>query len=211
MKRGVTPRLVVIAGSLYACVSSLQGAPGALRYSSPSSQTMRLSMRELWTDQVVWTRQYIVAVVAGDPSASVALARLMRNQDDIGNVVKPLYGDAAGAKLTQLLKQHVAIASELSAAVKAGDAGTQASANKRWHDNAGDIASFLAGANPNWSRPSLEAMLNRHLALTKQETLDRLRQNWTADQVTFDTILGQAMEMADALANGIIKQFALRA
>jgi hypothetical protein len=182
--------------------SSVAVMPGA---SGPMS--LHDNMRRLWSDHVVWTRQYIVGAVGGDPSASVALNRLMKNQEDIGNAIKPFYGDAAGAKLADLLKQHISIAGDLVAAAKAGDQAKQTDADKRWHDNAAEIATFLSGANPNWSRDALLSMLNQHLALTTNEAVNRLQQKWTEDQTTFDSIYSQAMEMADALSSGIAKQF----
>jgi hypothetical protein len=188
--------------------SAVNTAAGTLGVPSPAkAMTLREDMRRLWSDHVVWTRGYIVAAVGGDSSANVALNRLMRNQEDIGNAIRPFYGDAAGAKLTELLKQHISIAGELVGAAKANDAAKQADADRRWHENAAEIATFLAGANPNWTRDALLNMLNNHLALTTREAVDRLKHNWVDDQTTFDNVYSQAMEMADALSDGIIKQF----
>jgi hypothetical protein len=50
-----------------------------------------------------------------DPTA----ARLLRNQEDIGNAIKPYYGRRAGDRLTALLEEHIAGAVELLKAVKA--------------------------------------------------------------------------------------------
>jgi hypothetical protein len=168
---------------------------------------LKENMRKLWTDHVVYTRQYIVAAVANDPSASAAATRLMRNQEDIGNAIAPFYGNAAGAKLTDLLKAHINIATEVVAAAKAGDNTKLADADRRWHDNARDIANFLADANPNWSRDALVSMLNDHLSLTTREAVLRLQKNWTEDVANFDRIYDQSLHMADTLTEGIIKQF----
>jgi hypothetical protein len=80
-------------------------------------------------------------------------------------------------------------------------------ADRRWKANAGDIATFLSGANPNWPRGAVLDMMNEHLALTTQEATARLQKNWSEDTATFDKIFDQAMMMADALTDGIIKQF----
>ena len=106
-----------------------------------------------------------------------------------------------------MLKQHILIAVDLVTAAKAGDQAKQNDADRRWHANAADIATFLSGANPNWSRQAVLDMLNQHLSLTTKEAVDRLQQNYNDDIANFDAIFNQAMMMADTLSSGIIKQF----
>ena len=53
------------------------------------------SMRKLWEDHVTWTRLFIIAAEAGSPDADATAKRLLQNQTDIGDAIKPLYGDAA--------------------------------------------------------------------------------------------------------------------
>jgi len=177
--------------------------------SSPSPAAARLhdAMRKLWSDHVVWTRLYIVSAVAGDPSAQTAANRLLRNQEDIGNAIVPYYGAAAGTQLTNLLKQHILIAVDLVTAAKAGDQAKVADADRRWHANANDIATFLSAANPNWPKATVLAMLNQHLALTTQEATARIQGRWADDVSSFDSIFSQILGMADALSDGIVKQF----
>src|SRR5688500_2448960 len=140
---------------------------------------LREGMRKLWSDHVVWTRNYIVSAVADDPSASAAAARLMKNQEDLGTDIVPYYGSAAGSRLTALLKDHINIAVDLVPAAKAGDNAKVSDADKRWHQNAADIATFLSGANPRWTRESLVTMLNEHLKLTTEEAKARIQKRWT--------------------------------
>jgi hypothetical protein len=199
---------VLLLAALIGCAPAATTTTSTGGMGTPSSAPeLRTAMRKLWSDHVIWTRQYIVSAVAGDPSAQAASVRLLKNQEDIGNAVAQYYGNAAGAKLTDLLKQHILIAVDLVSAAKAGDAAKQADADRRWHENAAEIATFLSGANPNWPRQTLLDMLNQHLALTTQEAVARLQQKWSDDTATFDRIFSQAMEMADALTNGIAKQF----
>jgi hypothetical protein len=210
--RHLTERVVALtfAATLIGCAAS-SGQTSVESHGTvalSSATALRDGMRKLWSDHVVWTRQYIVAAVAGDPSAQSAATRLLKNQEDIGRAIVPYYGADAGNKLTDLLKQHITIAVDLVTAAKANDAAKQADADNRWRANAVDIATFLSSANPNWPKQTLVDMLNQHLALTKQEAVARLQSKWDEDIAVFDKVYDQAMMMADALSDGIIKQHA---
>ncbi|MFN2603048.1 MAG: glycosyltransferase [Gemmatimonadaceae bacterium] len=200
---------LLLVGVIVAGMVSPPATSSAQASMSPASTapTLRTAMRKLWSDHVIWTRTYIIAAVSGDPSAPTQLQRLMKNQEDIGNAIVPFYGAAAGTKLTELLKQHISQAGEVVAAAKAGDAAKLADADKRWHANAEDLAEFLSKANPNWPKATLQDMLNQHLALTTREATDRIKQNWTDDVAAFDAVYNEIMSMADALTDGIAKQF----
>jgi len=167
----------------------------------------RIALRDLWVDHIVWTRQFIVDSASDLPSLNDTTNRLLKNQEDIGNAIKPFYGGEAGDKLTSLLKDHILIAVDLLNAAKAGNNTGLEEAEKKWHDNADDIATFLSNANPNWPEDHLVKMLDQHLSLTKSEAVARLTGNYTADIDAFDEIHRQAMTMADELADGIVKQF----
>src|SRR5687768_1449286 len=71
------------------------------------------AVRKLWEDHVTWTRVYIIAALAGLPEAEIAAGRLLQNQTEIGNAIKPFYGDEAGDQLTALLNDHILIAADL--------------------------------------------------------------------------------------------------
>src|SRR5579864_1103976 len=101
------------------------------------------ALRRLWADHVIWTRQYLAAAVAGSPDADAAAGRLLRNQEDIGNAIVPLYGAEAGEELTRLLKEHIMIAVDLVAAAGKGDQRAFARHDRRWDANADAIAAFL--------------------------------------------------------------------
>src|SRR5437867_3196484 len=134
---------------------------------------LKTGLRKLWVDHVVWTRQYIVAAVAGAPDAGAAAARLLKNQEDLGNAIVPVYGKAAGAKLTELLKAHFMIAVDLIEAAKSGDQRKFGEYDTKWTRNAEDIATFLSGANPHWPKKDVVDLLNLHLNLTKKEVVAR--------------------------------------
>ena len=173
----------------------------------PAAQALRQDMRKLWTDHTVWTREYIIAAVGDQPDAQAAAGRLMKNQEDIGAAVASFYGKPAGDQLTTLLKEHISIAVDIIKAAKAGDKPAQQAADARWHRNAEAIADFLSKANPNWPRAALVDMMNTHLSTTTDEVVARLTKNWDADVRAWDAVYAHILMMADALSDGIIKQF----
>ena len=119
--------------------------------SKPAAQ-LTWDMRRLWIEHALWTRNYIVSATSGLEDRDKVLARLLRVQQDIGNAVKPYYGEAAGNKLAELLREHILIAGKIVAAAMQGNQADVERYNKDWYSNADNLAKFLSGANPNWSQ-----------------------------------------------------------
>ena len=175
---------------------------------SPAAVSLKLALRRLWSDHVIWTREYVVAAVAGTPDAGAAAGRLLKNQEDIGNAIVPVYGAAAGKALTDLLKQHIMIAVDLIAAAKSGDNAKFEENDRKWTQNAEEIAGLLSGANPqSWSKADVTDLLMQHLILTKNEVVARLHADWDGDVAAFDQIFTEILTVADVLADGVTKQF----
>lgn len=172
-----------------------------------SAAALKQDMRKLWTDHVVWTRDYIVAAVGDHPDATAAANRLMKNQEDIGGAIGKIYGAPAGQQLTTLLKEHISVAVDLIKAAKAGNKAGQQAADAKWQQNGVAIADFLSKANPNWPRATLVDMMKMHLSTTTDEVVARLTKNWDADVRAFDEVYDHILKMSDALSDGIIKQF----
>jgi hypothetical protein len=191
--------------------SSDPHGPSLIANSDDLNQTkvteLRISLHDLWIEHIVWTRQYIVAAAADQPDASFAAERLMRNQEEIGNGIKPFYGDQAGDQLTSQLKDHILIAVDLLEAAKVGDSNAVQQVEQRWYANADEIASFLSEANPNWTKEDMLNMVNEHLSLTKTEAVATLTGDYATDVTTFDALYQHAVSMGDQFTIGIVNQF----
>jgi hypothetical protein len=200
-------------------ISGTQEGHASARHASathapaPTAKQVRFhdAMRKLWEDHITWTRLAIVSFAAGVPDFEPTAARLLRNQEDIGDAIKPYYGRRAGNALTALLKEHIAGAVELLQAAKAGDDARFAAAKEAWYRNARQIARFLSDANPRFLPYSrIRGLMRGHLDQTLDEAAHRLGGDFAADIRDYDAIHRHILMMADAISTGIIKQFPRR-
>ena len=207
--------VVLIAGALgVAAVYATDAAGGGSKGNGASlerterSVAFREEMRKLWEDHIVWTREFIVSFAAGSGDQDQVAARLLANQDDIGDAVKPFYGEGAGNQLSALLRQHILGAVTLLQAAKAGDTVAFDNAKAAWYANGNEIAQFLNAANPqNWRLAETTHHMTMHLDLTLKEAAERLGGQFAADIADYDAVHSAILEMADFLSLGIIHQF----
>ena len=200
--------LVVIAILFCALTGGITTHSAAAQKDKPKSSSLQTAMRKLWEDHITWTRVFIISAAGDLPDKEAATQRLLQNQVDIGNAIKPFYGAAAGDQLTALLKDHIVIAADVVTAAKANDKAKLDDANKRWLANADQIAAFLSKANPkNWPETEMRTMMHDHLQLTTNEAVARLHGDWAGDIRAYDAVHEQILKMADMLAMGIANQF----
>jgi hypothetical protein len=215
--RLLVPLLVALLAALVVVSASRGQAEGAEHdsHASPDALTHKGTradfhdqMRKLWEDHVTWTRLAIVTFADGSPGFDATATRLLDNQTDIGDAIKPFYGDAAGTQLTALLHDHITIAVELLQAAKSGDTPAFDDASERWYANADDIADFLAAANPKfWPQAMMRADMKTHLDQTLAEAGHELGGQYSASVQDYEQIHLHILDMADMLSDGIIKAF----
>jgi hypothetical protein len=204
---------LVVTGAI--AVGAAAARSGDAHKPAPTLNAPRLAfhdaMRKLWEDHITWTRLAIVSFAAGLPDLQATEARLLANQTDIGNAVKPYYGRAAGKHLTSLLRTHILGAVALLQAAKSGDQAAITKASTDWYANANEIADFLHTANPHaWSRKEMRTMMKEHLDETLAEATHRLQGNFAADIRDYEAVHRHILEMADMLSDGIMRQFPQR-
>ena len=200
-------KAIVISVATLLAVTAI-AAQGLASGSKLSALAFHDAVRKLWEDHVTWTRLAIVDVAQGAPDTGPTVQRLLQNQVDIGNAIKPFYGDAAGNQLTALLTTHIVLAANILVDFKANDtAGVNANVTA-WYANANDIAAFLNTANPkNWRLATMQAMMKTHLDLTLKEGVAQLTGDYATSISTYEQVHVEILQMADMLSAGIVAQF----
>lgn len=227
-RRRMLPLTILATGVLFAGVFTLSSLTRADAAQNSGHHTMSASgstvtqdkiskhafhdnMRELWEQHVAWTRMAIVDFASGSDGFGATAGRLMQNQVDIGDAIKPFFGTDAGNQLTSLLHDHIAIAVEVLQAAKAGDTAAFNDANERWYANANDIADFLSAANHRfWPSDMMRHMMKVHLDQTLTEASDQLQGDFAGSVAIYDEIEQHMLAMADDLSSGIIHRFPKR-
>lgn len=205
------PRLTADAAPAPAVAAASNGHGHAARVALPrtaSQLAFHDQMRKLWEDHVTWTRLAIVTFADGSESFPATAERLLQNQTDLGDAIKPYYGEAAGDRLTALLKDHIAVAVEILQAVDAGDDTAFTDAKTRWYQNGDDIAAFLTTANPkNWPAAEMRSGLSVHLDQTLAEAAHELGGDYAGSVADYEAAHQHMLDLADTLSSGVIAQF----
>lgn len=166
--------------------------------------------RLLWMEHVNWTRMTIISIVFQLPDLPFVQQRLLQNATDLGNCLRPFYGDQIADAYAKLIQDHLVIAAELVTAAVKGDTHTVDAKEKEWYKNADDIVLFLSNINPYLNKDALQKMFYKHLELTKNEAVTMIQKNYKADVEIFDEIEAEALAMSDMIASAIVLQFFYR-
>lgn len=214
MKNKLFISVIAILSSFFLVSTPATGQMGNMKmeanpaFRSASANELKTNLRTLWEDHAMYTRNVILNIIDDLAGTNESVARLLKNQDDIGNAIKPIYGEEAGKKLSGLLKEHILIAADLLKAAKSNNQVEFNSANTKWFKNADEISAFLSSANPkNWPPDEMKKMMHEHLSLTTQEAVARLKKDYKADIEAYDKTRAELLAMSDMIAEGIIKQF----
>lgn len=204
-----------VALALAGCsgVGTTQAPATPAASASASAQTapkLHAAMRSLWQGHITATRDYALAVHAGSQAgANRAEAAVIDNAKQIANAVAGFYGQAGGDGILKLLGGHWGGVKALTLAAKGKNAAAEQKAMDDLTANAGQIAKFLAGANPaNWTESALNGALLMHAGDHKQQVDAMMANAPVAQQQQLWTDMQHHMDMiADALSDGIAKQF----
>ncbi|WP_075618824.1 acetylglutamate kinase [Paenisporosarcina indica] len=174
---------------------------------SESAMNFKYAQRLLWEQHTIWTRATIVSLIFDLPDTEFTVARLLKNPQDMGDSIKPYYGEQIGEKYASLLHEHLVIAADLVKAAKAGNNDSVEALDKKWHKNADDIAELLSTINPYLELQATQEMLYHHLDLVKEEAVAILQKDYRLAIEVFDKAELQALLMADQISSAIMKQF----
>ena len=178
-------------------------APAAAKVAETSA-----ALRDLWVGHVFWVRNVVVDTLAGNKNAAAAADNeVVANAIAIAAAIAPYYGKEASEKLFGLLASHYGAVKQYLEATAAGSKARQDAAVKDLTGNAGEIAKFLSGANPNLPFDTLNGLLLAHGGHHIQEIQQLHGKQYGEEAQTWEAMKQHMYVIADALAGAIAKQF----
>jgi len=129
------------------------------------------------------------------------------NARQIADAIVPFYGKEAGDKLFGLLAAHYGAVKDYLNATAAGSKAKQDEAYKKLVANAGDIAKFLSGANPNLPYDAVNGLLLAHGGHHVKQIQELKGKKYAEEAQTWEEMKKHMYVIADALAGAIAKQF----
>src|SRR5690242_7773017 len=199
---------LVLAASAPLARADLAMAPAAAASSSTTAPKLHAAMRSLWHGHIVNTRAYAMAVKAGNQAAAKKAADdVVANAKQIAGAVASFYGKPAGDQMLTLLAGHWSGVKALTDATHNGDKAGEQKAMQDLAGNATAIAKFLSGANPNLPEATVDSLMMMHVSDHQMHINAVMAGDKAAATKVLDHMRAHMNTIADALANGIAKQF----
>jgi hypothetical protein len=165
-------------------------------------------LRDLWLGHAAWVRNVALATFAGNTAAAAAAeAQVVTNAKQIAASIEPFYGKAASDKLLGLLVGHYGAVKDYLGASATGNAAKADAAVRALTDNAGEIAVFLSGANPNLPRDAVRSLLLAHGGHHIQQIQQLHDKQYAQEAQTWEAMKAHMYVIADTLAGALAQQF----
>lgn len=168
----------------------------------------KATQRDLWLGHILGIRNVAVATMDKNAAARESAEKsVVVNAQQIAQSIEPFYGKPASDKLFTLLAGHYgAIREDLDATV-AGNAAQQETAIKALTANAGEISTFLSGANPYLPKDAVMGLLTAHAAHHIQQFQQLKAGEYAQEAETWTGMKKHIYVVADALTGALAQQF----
>jgi hypothetical protein len=176
---------------------------------------LRNLIRQLLSEQNLWTRFLIISKVSKLGDIEVVTNRLYKNAIDFGNLFRLYYGDIVGKEIENSLRTYFSLIISLIDAYIITNFTTPSNTdltlinqiNNQLYVHTEQFSNLLHAINPNWSKQTLNNIFRNTIEMLNDEIYKRRTNQYYADVTLYDYIEFFYLMTADILWNGFIKQF----
>ena len=202
--RSVSALVLVLAS--VACASASQPADTV---ASPAKVAeTKAVLRDLWLGHILGIRNVAVATMDKNAAArEVAEKDVVVNAEQIARSIEPFYGKPASDKLFTLLAGHYGAIRDDLDGTAVGNSAQQDAAIKTLTANAGEISTFLSGANPYLPKDAVMGLLTAHAAHHIQQFQQLKAGEYAKEADTWKGMKQHIYVVADTLTGALAQQF----
>ncbi len=165
------------------------------------------TLQDLWQATTAWTREYLVDVCADLPNTAQSKKALLSHQAQLGDALRPYYGEKVSQEFRKLLHQQGELTMDLIDATKKDDQKKIKETELAWKKNACALSGFLSKTNPYITFHVLRDMLYDYLAMLRKMISDRVQKKWKDDLKHYDMLRAQNAQLSLLFSNAIRDAF----
>jgi hypothetical protein len=199
---------VALTGPMASADQSTMTQVAAKPSATTKAAALRSALDQLLGEHVQLAADATNAALNGrDAEFKAAAAALDANSVDISNAIGSIYGKDAGEAFLGLWRSHIGMVVEYTVGTASKDKMKQDKAVGDLMQYTKDFGAFLNSANPNLPQDAV-ADLVKHHAVTLKAVIDAQAAGDQEKAYTaLRTAYGHMAMIAEALAQGIVKQF----
>lgn len=172
----------------------------------PDQVPLQMALRKLFTDHAVYTKFYTESELDNIGDLKAITTRLLRNQKDIGDFLKPIIGDEKGNAVTALLTEHILRASAAIKAIKSGDEFAKQTAYDQLFANSAEVAKGLSSLNPiKLPYAVVKDLFDQHNLMVVNIAQLHFNRDYEREYQLYDAYLNHMMFFSDTLFMGLSK------
>ena len=160
------------------------------------------------TRHVLWTRAYMAAVISETGNADYTEQRCAENAREFADMIGRYYGYENARAVERFVADATVADRSLLRHIKSGNGSSYATITDERKGHVEQLARLYAAMNPNWKTEELMRYMNGQFA-AMEGGMRRQLANQTPDFTGHREADLTALEMADYMAEGFIKQFGI--
>jgi hypothetical protein len=205
---GMTAAVVLALGTGNAMAQSGHTMTAMATTSGTKAAGLRSALNTLFQEHIYLASAATGAALGGrDAEFKGAAGALDANSVAIARAIGSVYGQGAEEAFLPLWRRHIGMVVDYTVGVATKDKGKQDKAVADLIQYTQDFGAFLQSANPNLPK-SVVADLVKHHVVTLKDVIDaQAGQDPARAYVAVRTAAGHMQQIADPLAEAIVKQF----
>jgi hypothetical protein len=172
-----------------------------------SAGTLRVTLDRLLGEHAFLAAEAMRAGVAGEPYFAAAKSALEANSADLAALIKAAYGQDAATKFAEMWRGHIQAYLSFIDATRSKDDAAKNTALDGINNYVGQLANFLAAANPNLDAAATAQLLRQHAQHLIDQVVAFGKGNYDATYAIVRDGYAHMFMVGEALAAAIARQF----